>query len=123
MPRNILVVDDEKDVLEIVAFSLRKAGYGVTTACTGAEALAQMTAEPPDLIVLDVMIPGMDGFEVLGKIREDETNQDLPVIMLTALDPAPFAAKGRALGADFYWVKPFDPEQLVTLVNRIFEFA
>ena len=118
----ILVVDDEADVLEVIQACLQGAGYESVTARTGPEALERVGREQPDLMILDVMIPGLDGFEVLSRLRADPSTAELPVIMLTALDPASFAAKGRDLGADFYWVKPFDPDQLVTLINRILEF-
>ena len=119
MRKKILVVDDEPDMVHLVRLALEMEGHEVIVAYNGVEALERVAAARPDLIVLDVMMPHMDGFEVLSKLKETPATSHIPVIMLTAVDVQ--APKGWSLGADFYWTKPFKPEDLITLIRRIFE--
>lgn len=109
----ILVVDDEPDIVALVAFHLAKAGFRVATAATGTDALAAARQERPALIVLDLMLPGMSGFEVLEQLRADEATRDIAVLMLTARREEPDRIRGLSLGADDYLAKPFSPQELV----------
>jgi len=114
--RKILVVDDEDKIVEVVASYLEKEGYCVSTAYTGREALDVFYREEPDLIVLDLMMPDMDGWEVCKKIRE--TSQ-VPVIMLTARSQVDDRVEGLSIGADDYVLKPFSPRELVARIRTI----
>jgi len=112
--RTVLVVDDEPRIAEAVSMNLELEGYQVITASSGSEALAKVTAELPDLVILDVMMPDMDGFETLKAIREVST---VPVIMLTVKGEETDRVKGLDLGADDYVTKPFSPRELVSRVR------
>jgi two-component system phosphate regulon response regulator PhoB len=115
----VLVVDDESDIVALVAYHLAKAGYRVSTASTGADALAQAKNEVPALVVLDLMLPGMSGFEVLEQLRADESTAHVAVLMLTARRDEPDRIRGLSLGADDYLTKPFSPQELVLRVGAI----
>ncbi len=115
----VLVVDDEPDIVALVAYHLAKAGYRVSTAGTGAEGLAQARADRPALIVLDLMLPGMSGFEVLQQLRADEATREIAVLMLTARREEQDRIQGLSLGADDYLTKPFSPQELVLRVQAI----
>ncbi len=115
----ILVVDDERDITALVAYHLARAGYRVTTAANGTEALAAMAAEPPDLIVLDLMLPGRSGLEVLEELRARGATRDAGVILLTARRDEADRIGGLAAGADDYLTKPFSPEELVLRVGAV----
>ena len=114
--KTILVVDDEPRIIEAVAMNLELEGYRVSGASNGYEALKKLTKEVPDLVVLDVMMPEMDGFETLRKIREVST---VPVIMLTVKGEETDKVKGLDLGADDYVTKPFSPKELVSRVKAV----
>ncbi len=116
---NILIVDDEEDVLELVRYNLDKNGYNTETATTGEEALAKARAKLPDLVILDLMLPGIDGLEVCKKLKSDVKTQYIPVIMLTAKGEEADIVTGLELGADDYVTKPFSPKVLVARVRRI----
>jgi len=105
----ILVVDDDPDIVRLLKYFLEAKGRQVQTASTGAEALELFKREPPDLVILDVMLPGMDGWTVLHKIRE---SSQVPVLMLTGKDAPTDKAKGLLSGADDYIAKPFDLAEL-----------
>lgn len=122
MPKKILVVDDEKDVLDLVQLIMEQEGYEVVTARNGDEALQRAAADKPDLMVLDVMMPDMDGFQVLKKLKEDDATADIPVVMLTAKDQDADVAKGWRIGADLYLKKPFVREQLTAFARLTFEY-
>ena len=111
----LLVVDDEATVRELLAATLRFAGFRVTSAATAGEAIASATADPPDLVLLDVMLPDMDGFEVVRQLRE----QRMPVLFLTARDRQADKVTGLSLGADDYVTKPFDLEELIARIRAI----
>ena len=115
----ILVVDDEPDIIALVAYHLARSGYRVSTAATGTEALQAARDEQPALVVLDLMLPELSGFEVLERLRADKALADTPVLMLTARRDEPDRVQGLSLGADDYLVKPFSPQELVLRVRNI----
>ena len=115
----VLVVDDERDITALVAYHLAKAGYRVTTAATGPDAVKAVAAEPPDLIVLDLMLPGRSGFELLEELRGNAATRDIGVILLTARREEPDRIRGLSLGADDYLTKPFSPEELVLRIGAV----
>ncbi|CAA9314142.1 MAG: Phosphate regulon transcriptional regulatory protein PhoB (SphR) [uncultured Gemmatimonadaceae bacterium] len=115
----ILVVDDEPDIVALVAYHLAKAGYRVATAANGHDALAVARRERPALLVLDLMLPGMSGFDVLSELRADASTRDVAVLMLTARKEEPDRIQGLSLGADDYLTKPFSPQELVLRVGAI----
>ena len=115
----ILVVDDEPDIVALVAYHLAKAGYRVSTAASGADALEASRREHPALVVLDLMLPGLSGFDVLEQLRADEATRDIAVLMLTARREEPDRIRGLSLGADDYLTKPFSPQELVLRVGAI----
>jgi len=115
----ILVVDDEPDIVALVAFHLVKAGYRVSTASNGGDALRIAQQDRPALIVLDLMLPGMSGLEVLKELREDEGCRDIAVLLLTARREEPDRIAGLSQGADDYLTKPFSPQELVLRVRNI----
>ncbi|EKP98502.1 two-component response regulator [Lacticaseibacillus casei 21/1] len=114
MAKKILVVDDEKPISDIVKFNLDKEGYDVVTAYDGEEALKKVEADSPDLILLDLMLPKIDGLEVARQIRKEH---DTPIIMLTAKDSEIDKVLGLELGADDYVTKPFSNRELVARVK------
>ena len=119
MKPRILVVDDEPEAVELVEFNLKQAGYAVTTAIDGAEALKKARHQTPDLIVLDVMLPEMDGFEICKTLRLDAATARVPIIMLTAKAAEIDRVLGLELGADDYVTKPFSPRELLLRVKKI----
>ncbi len=120
---NILVVDDEEDVLELVRYNLDKSGYQVETASSGEEALTKARRKLPDLVILDLMLPGMDGLEVCKKLKNDAKTEGLPIIVLTAKGEETDVVTGLELGADDYVTKPFSPKVLIARVRRILRRA
>jgi DNA-binding response OmpR family regulator len=112
----VLVVDDEKRILNFLISKLKVSGYEVYTACTGAEALQQVQEQHPDLVVLDIMMPKMDGFETLKKMRSFSS---VPVIILSARGANEDKIKGLGLGADDYLAKPFNPNELVARIEAV----
>ncbi len=118
MPR-ILAVDDEPNIVRLIQVNLERHGYQVETANNGAQALAKIKANRPDLLVSDVMMPEMDGFELLANVRRDPALMDLPVIMLTAKAQDKDVLEGYKTGADMYLTKPFNPQELLSFVKRI----
>ena len=117
--KRVLVVDDEPDIVALVAYHLAKSGFRVSTASNGADAVEQARKEHPSLIVLDLMLPGMSGFDVLEEIRRDNATSGIAVLMLTARKDEPDRVKGLSLGADDYLTKPFSPAELVLRVKAI----
>jgi two-component system phosphate regulon response regulator PhoB len=115
----ILVVDDEPDLLELVRVNLDQAGYEVRTASSGREALDQLRASLPDLVVLDLMLPDVTGTEICRQLRADPESVDLPVIMLTAKADEVDRVVGLELGADDYVTKPFSPRELALRVRAV----
>jgi len=121
--KRILAVDDEKHIVRLVEVNLQRAGYDVDTAYDGREALEKVKASPPDLIVLDVMMPHLDGFSVLKALKQDATTKHIPVIMLTAKAQDADVFRGWQSGVDSYLTKPFNPLELITFVERILDSA
>ena len=117
---NILVVEDEGSIASFVSLYLKNAGYGVRTAATGGDALAKVAEEAPSLIVLDLMLPDIDGIEVCRRIRQ---SSDVPILMLTARDEDVDKIIGLEVGADDYLTKPFNPRELVARVKSILRRA
>jgi DNA-binding response OmpR family regulator len=117
---NILVVEDESSIASFVALYLKNAGYGVRTAANGTDALAQVAQEMPGLIVLDLMLPDIDGIEVTKRIRQ---TSDVPILMLTARDEDVDKIIGLEVGADDYLTKPFNPRELVARIKTILRRA
>ncbi len=119
MKTKILVVDDEPDALELIEFNLKGSGYDVVTACDGAEALQKARRLVPALIILDLMLPKVDGLEVCKTLRREPATAEVPIIMLTAKTAEIDRILGLELGADDYVTKPFSPRELVLRVNRL----
>ena len=115
----VLAADDDEDILELVAFRLERSGYSVLRARDGQEAFEIALAERPDLAVLDVMMPKLDGFELTRRLREDEATSRMPIILLTARAQDADVERGFAAGADDYLRKPFSPQELSTRVQAI----
>lgn len=114
---HVFIVDDEPNILELVKFNLEREGYRVTTSENGREALDRIKASPPDLVILDIMLPGMDGLEVCRNMQKNERIRDIPIIMLTARAEEMDKVLGLELGADDYLTKPFSPRELVARVK------
>lgn len=121
MAKKILVVDDERHIVRLVEVNLTRAGYDVVSAYDGVEALEKVAEDIPDMIVLDVMMPRMDGFEVLKNLQADPKYKDIPVIMLTAKAQDADIFKGWQSGVSSYLTKPFNPKELLVFVQRIFQ--
>jgi two-component system alkaline phosphatase synthesis response regulator PhoP len=116
---NILVVDDEEDIRELVRLNLAREGYGVLTCETGEQALQIARSKLPNLIILDLMLPGIDGLEVCRKLKSDTKTSNIPILMLTAKGEESDIVAGLELGADDYVTKPFSGKVLVARVRRI----
>jgi two-component system alkaline phosphatase synthesis response regulator PhoP len=116
MPKSVLVVDDEPKITQVVADYLRTAGFSVTTAADGRAAVTAARARPPDLVVLDLGLPGMDGLDVARELRRSSAT---PIIMLTARGEEADRVAGLELGADDYIVKPFSPRELLARVRAV----
>jgi DNA-binding response OmpR family regulator len=119
MNKDILVVDDEPAIARMVKMSLSVEGYQVRTASSGFDALEQVEDRRPDLIVLDIMMPGMNGYEVCMELKNHPQNKGIKVIFLTALGNPGDAQRGFAAGGDDYIIKPFDPDELLDKVKEI----
>jgi two-component system, OmpR family, alkaline phosphatase synthesis response regulator PhoP len=117
--RQVLVVEDDPGILRQIAYSLEAYGYEVATAMTGLQALKQLIRSRPDLLITDIMMPEMDGHELVSSVRADPELADLPVIMLTARVQDEDMMQGYQNGTDLYLTKPFNPAELVTFVQRI----
>lgn len=119
MTQRILVVDDEPDITALVAYHLAKAGYRVSTAASGPDALKAAREERPDVVVLDLMLPGVGGYQVLEALRAREETRDVGVILLTARREEADRIRGLSLGADDYLTKPFSPQELTLRVAAL----
>jgi DNA-binding response OmpR family regulator len=115
----VLAADDDEDMLELVAFRLERSGYTVLRARDGEEALDLARSERPDLAVLDVMMPKLDGFELTRRLRAEEATSGMPIILLTARAQDADLDRGFGSGADDYIRKPFSPQELSTRVQAI----
>jgi two-component system alkaline phosphatase synthesis response regulator PhoP len=116
---HILVVDDEEDILELVSYNLTKAGYRVTSVTSGEEAIKSARAKQPDLVLLDLMLPGVDGLEVCNTLKRDHRTANIPVVMLTARGEEADIVSGLELGADDYITKPFSPRVLLARIKAV----
>jgi two-component system phosphate regulon response regulator PhoB len=115
----ILVVEDEEDILELVSFNLKKEGYLVKGVTSGEEALKEARRNIPSLIILDLMLPGVNGFDVCKSLKSDPKTQSVPIVMLTARSEEADIIIGLELGADDYLTKPFSPRELIARVRAI----
>jgi two-component system, OmpR family, alkaline phosphatase synthesis response regulator PhoP len=115
----ILVIDDEKDLTELVRYNLEKEGFTVRSALDGESGLSLATKEPPDLVVVDLMLPGIDGLDVCRALRSDKRTTRIPIIMLTAKSAESDRILGLELGADDYVTKPFSPRELVARIKAV----
>lgn len=121
MKKRILMVDDEVDIVDIVKIYLEEKGYEVICAYNGEEALKLTKEEKPDLIILDILMPGTDGFEVCRRLKEKKETMFIPIIFLTAKDELSDKWSGLFMGAFAYITKPFDEEGLLNKIEEIFE--
>jgi two-component system phosphate regulon response regulator PhoB len=120
MPRkSVLVVEDDPDIVEVLVYNLNQARYEVRAASSGEEALASIRNRPPALVLLDLMLPRMDGLEVCRHLKNDPATSDIPVMMLTAKGEEPDIVVGLELGADDYITKPFSPRVLMARVKAV----
>ncbi|MCB0194770.1 MAG: response regulator [Anaerolineae bacterium] len=121
MTKKVLIVDDEANIVISLEFLMQQAGYQVEIARNGEDALTVVNEFKPDLVLLDVMMPKVNGFDVCQKIRDNAELEDTKIIMLTAKGRDVEVAKGMALGANSYVIKPFSTKQLVLEVQRVLE--
>jgi DNA-binding response OmpR family regulator len=119
MPVTILVVDDDPVIQNLLALNFEMEGYSVATASDGAEALDSIAARRPDVVVLDVMMPKVDGIEVVRRMKADATTAAVPVLLLSARAQAKDVSEGLEAGADAYMTKPFDPADLLDRVASL----
>lgn len=117
--RRILVAEDDQNILRQIVFNLESSDYEVITATTGVEAMRLLMVDKPDLLITDIMMPEMDGYELVSALRRDDLLADLPVIMLTAKTLDDDVAQGYGSGTDLYLTKPFNPVELLSFVQRI----
>ncbi len=122
MARKVLVVDDEKAILSLLESSLSRAGYEVATAHNGLEALEKLKEDVPDVIVLDIVMPVMDGYEMLAQLQSDPRYKDIPVIILSAKAQDADIVKGWRSGVAGYITKPINVEHFVTMLKRMEQF-
>lgn len=121
--KRILVIEDEKDIVKVVRYNLEKDGFQVVATGDGLTGLAEVKKTPPDLLILDLMLPGLPGLEVCKEIRRDQTLNRLPILMLTARGDEADRVVGLEVGADDYVVKPFSPRELVARVKALLRRA
>jgi DNA-binding response OmpR family regulator len=119
MTKRILAVDDEPRVLMMLRRRLETAGYLVSTAQEGVDALRKVRDEKPDLIVLDLILPGMNGYEICARLKGDAQYRHIPVLVLTARSQEQDAAEGKRVGADAYMTKPYDGDRFLAKVNEL----
>jgi two-component system phosphate regulon response regulator PhoB len=116
---SVLIVEDEADIRELVTYNLTRAGYAVSGVVTGEEALASVEQAPPDLVLLDLMLPGMDGMTVCHRLKKDPRTASIPIVMLTAKGEESDIVRGLNLGADDYVTKPFSPKVLIARLQAV----
>lgn len=119
MKETILIIEDEKNIARLIKFNLEKAGYRCVTASSGEKAMDVLSKQQVDLIVLDIMLPGMDGFEICRSIKQKDSLKNISIVMLTAKGEEVDRIVGLELGADDYMVKPFSPRELVLRIKAI----
>jgi len=118
-PPTILVADDEQDIRELVAYRLSRCGYTIIEARDGQEAFELAADQPPDMAVLDVMMPRLNGFDLTERLRHTPATQQLPILLMSASVQEADISRGFAAGADGYLTKPFTPDQLLTRVRDV----
>jgi two-component system alkaline phosphatase synthesis response regulator PhoP len=123
MPKRILVVEDDADFLELLCFNLRAAGFQVGTAKDGIEGLKKARSMRPDLILLDLMLPELDGFALCDILREDPATASIPIFILTAMSSQLSRFAGLDAGANAYFIKPFEMKTLISRVEETFTYA
>jgi DNA-binding response OmpR family regulator len=123
MRKKILVVDDDAELVELVSFNLKQAGYAIGTASNGVEAIKKARSLEPDLIVLDVMMPELDGFAVCEILRRDSSTASIPIMMLTALSSELGRMAGLGSGASDFLTKPFSPRLLIARIEELLKKA
>lgn len=116
---NILIVEDEKDIAELIEYNLKKEGYKTVTSCSGEDGLDMAKKNMPDLIILDLMLPGMDGFDVCRQLKSDKKTNSIPILILTAKSEDADIITGLELGADDYVTKPFSPKVIIARIRAI----
>ena|SRR5687768_3474339 len=121
MSKTVLVVDDQPHIVRLIQVNLEKEGFRVATASDGVEGMEKVRELRPDLVILDVIMPRKDGFEVLRDIKTDESLAEIPVVMLTVKTHNADIVEGLKEGAELYLPKPFHPKELVSLVKRVLE--
>ncbi len=121
MRKTILVVDDDAELVELISFNLKQAGYSIVTAADGVDALKKARSMQPDLIVLDVMMPELDGFAVCEILRRDPATASIPIMMLTALSSELGRVAGLGSGASDFVTKPFSPRLLVQRIEELLQ--
>jgi CheY-like chemotaxis protein len=119
VPGRVLVVDDSTVIRDLIAVNLELEGYDVLRAADGLEALELVADERPDVVTVDVVMPRMDGFEMVERLRADPATADIPVVMVTGRAAAADRARGEEVGVDAYLTKPFEPAELVDTVARL----
>jgi len=115
----IVVIEDEEDILEVIAYNLRREGFEVTTSTSGEDGLAKIDRAAPNLVILDLMLPEIDGLDLCRKLKADPVTQAVPIIMVTAKGEESDVVLGLGMGADDYMVKPFSPKELVARVKAV----
>lgn len=116
--QRILIVEDEESLLKLESILLTSKGYQVQGVASGAAALDAIAEDPPDLVLLDIMLPEIDGFEVCQRIKQNETTKHIPVIMLTAKKSREDMSRGEKVGADWYITKPFKSAMVIETIQR-----
>lgn len=119
MPKKILIVDDEADLVETLTYRLKAAGFDVASACDGVDGLGKARREKPDLILLDVMMPKMDGYQVCRLLKFSNDTKYIPIIILTARSQDQDKLTGQDVGADLYITKPFEGAELVKKIQEL----
>ncbi|MGB6221337.1 response regulator transcription factor [Haloferula sp.] len=121
--QRVLIIEDERDIADLIGFNLERAGYEVSKAHDGIEGASMALNQSPDLVILDLMLPGKDGFKVFKDMRRDARTRNIPVIMLTARAQTEDRIKGLEAGADDYLTKPFSPKELMLRVQAVLKRA
>ena len=123
VPATILIVDDEREIRELLRYNLEREGYQVLTASAGEEGLARIFSARPDLVLLDLLLPGLSGLEILREVRAEPSTRDLPVLLLTARGAEMDKLLGFERGADDYVTKPFSPREVIARVDAVLRRA
>ena len=117
--KRILIVDDELEMVEMETVRLKASGYEVTAAYDGPSGLKQVKFLQPDLVILDIMLPQMDGYQVCERLKKDPQSQNIPIILVSAMDQKYDTNLGKKVGADFYFTKPFEPVALLAKIREL----